>query len=172
VCVCVRVCVCVYVCTRSQYGTGSCLNSPMLPGQDRPGNDISGTPVSGDKATPEWCRQSCCTTSGCVAWVFVQSQPGIGVPYCWLKEAVGPTNPLSDATSGVINYGQATMTLNTTMSSLDPTAARNSYSVVIDGVQPTSERAARMRKLVANRLGTSCPSSVLNATDMPGGDYT
>lgn len=144
----------------------------MLPGQDRPGNDISGTPVSGDEANPDWCRQSCCTTSGCVAWVFVQSQPGIGVPYCWLKDAVGPTNPLSDATSGVISYGQALMTLNTTMSSLDPTAARNTYSVVINGEQPASDRVAALRKRMIDRLGSSCPTTQLNATDLTGGDYT
>ena len=159
-----------------QTSTITCTDAPMSPNTDRPGNDISGTPVSGSQATPQWCQQSCCATAGCVAWVFVESQPGVGVPYCWLKDRVGPSNPLQGATAGLASGSQGTVTLDGSASSLNPAAGKAVYAANV-----TSQLAGAATALTAvgGDVPTeewdgvqACPSTVVAQMDMPGNDYT
>jgi hypothetical protein len=150
-----------------------------MSGTDLPGNDISGTPVSGSDATPQWCMASCCATPGCVAFTFVQSQPGAGVPYCWLKHTVSPQNPLSDAVSGVLAYSTAAMSIDGTQSSLRTDVFKQTYLVPLSSAlsTATAEHPQTLTRVPEDGDGgadaaPSCPSTVVQFLDMPGADIT
>ena len=55
---------------------------------DNGGSNLPSSPGSNYGGDAGSCQSSCSTTSGCVAWTFLESNQGTGIKQCWLKNSV------------------------------------------------------------------------------------
>ncbi|KAH3756561.1 hypothetical protein Pelo_11672 [Pelomyxa schiedti] len=83
-------------------GDGGGCESTWDVGMDRAGHDYSNFALSGED--PALCMDECCSQADlCQSWVYCQ--PGITnpvLPWCWLKDGVPTSSPLTGVTSGVL----------------------------------------------------------------------
>ena len=79
-------------------GRPKVADETMMVGVDMPGNDYRNQPING---TAVDCQTLCTRDGNCLSWTWVK--PGVqnAQAMCWLKNAVPPSRPNSNATSGI-----------------------------------------------------------------------
>lgn len=75
------------------------LNQAFMVGIDMPGADYRNTALNDNNANS--CQEMCAKDAACLAWTWVK--PGVQNPkaMCWLKNAILPSHPNANTTSGI-----------------------------------------------------------------------
>ncbi len=79
--------------------TGAPKDESFMAGTDLPGSDYRNAALNDNNATT--CKTMCATDAKCLAWTWVK--PGVqnAKAMCWLKNAVPPSHPNPNVTSGI-----------------------------------------------------------------------
>ena len=103
---------CPYLWKTNSSTPYSCTaQSPITSGSDMPGNDLATSELPAG-STPSTCQSLCCSTPGCVAFVYAPSAPAAfescaaGSICCYMKSSVGPTSPFPALSYGTVTPGK------------------------------------------------------------------